>query len=179
MYSQAKRLTGSYFNFIRKLGLGLSEASIILCVNICLPNTTIQFYHFYLDFERIESLKLWKSFFQNSFGLTRKKSVIMLLYILLYIIIKNNFNFRPAWQATLPLDLRCEDQDIFFMTSIPLIDPGPEKWPTYTIDEWKKGFMSPSPVSPHLCRVDRSTPAAQTHFWPIGPSIIGDRTAAP
>jgi hypothetical protein len=47
------------------------------------------------------------------------------------------------------------------------------------IFEWKKGFMSPSPVSPHLCRVDRSTPAAQTHFWPIGPSIIGDRTAAP
>jgi hypothetical protein len=30
-------------------------------------------------------------------------------------------------QLDKPLDLRCEDQDIFFMTFIPLIDPGPEK----------------------------------------------------
>lgn len=92
---------------------------------------------------------------------------------------KNLFLYRPAWQATLPLDLRCEEKYLFFMTSTYLSIPARKSDDQGPIFEWNKGFMSPSPVSPHLCRVDRSTPAAQTHFWPIGPSIIGDRTAAP
>ncbi|GJW10611.1 hypothetical protein Tco_1576438 [Tanacetum coccineum] len=63
--------------------------------------------------------------------------------------------------ATLPLDLRCEDQDIFFMTSIPLIDPGPEKWTDqgpYLMND-KKGLYVP---------FDRSD--IFTHDWPCRPN---------
>lgn len=96
---------------------------------------------------------------------------------------------RAFWIESLVVYQWCEEKHIFLW--LLLIDPGPGKVATRFIKTGSKGASSqpswwmkerrgsPSPVSPHLCRVDRSTPAAQTNFWPIGPSLIGDRTAAP